>query len=312
VSRLFFSYSHADEALRDQLEKHLAALKHQGLISTWHDRRILAGQVFGEEIDEHLKSADVVLLLVTSDFLASDYCYKREMQQAMEQHADGTSVVIPVILRPCDWHDTPFGKLLAAPKDGRAITQWPNPDEAFLDVVKAIKNVLTRRTNKPAPAGPAATSRASVPASNPSPRSSNLRVAKKFTQLDKDEFLHEGFDYLSKYFANSLQELVARNPGLEQRFRRIDANRFTAAAYRGGQKVCACSVYLGGTTTGIAYTMDDNARSNSFNEALNVETDDQSIHFKSFGMQIPNGSRDKLGFEGAAEMLWSIFIRPIQ
>jgi hypothetical protein len=107
VATLFFSYSHADEALRDRLEKHLAALQRQGLIDTWHDRRIQAGQDFGNEIDDHLNAADVVLLLVSADFLASDYCYDREMLRAMERHTSGDAVVIPVILRPCDWHDTP-------------------------------------------------------------------------------------------------------------------------------------------------------------------------------------------------------------
>src|SRR5712692_8907637 len=102
---------HNDEGVRNQLEKHLSALKHQGLIETWHDRRITAGQAFDQEIDAHLESADVILLLISSDFLASDYCYKREMGRAVERHEVGSAIVIPVILRPCDWHDTPFGKL---------------------------------------------------------------------------------------------------------------------------------------------------------------------------------------------------------
>src|SRR5437773_11960637 len=99
MASLFFSYSHADEALRDHLEKHLSALKHQGIIETWHDRRIRVGQTFSLEIDSHLESADVILLLVSPDFLASDYCYHREMLRAMERHQNGAVVVIPVILR---------------------------------------------------------------------------------------------------------------------------------------------------------------------------------------------------------------------
>ena len=89
MASLFFSYSHADEALRDQLEKHLSALKHQGKIETWHDRRILAGQTFSSEIDSHLESADIILLLVSPDFLASDYCYEVEMRHALERHQRG-------------------------------------------------------------------------------------------------------------------------------------------------------------------------------------------------------------------------------
>jgi hypothetical protein len=142
VSTLFFSYSHADENLRDQLEKHLYGLRRQGIISSWHDRRITAGTELAEAIDSHLGTANIILLLISPDFIASDYCYKREMIRALERHQKGEARVIPVILRPCDWHGLPFGTLLATPTDGRPITIWPNIDEAFLDVVTSIKNAL--------------------------------------------------------------------------------------------------------------------------------------------------------------------------
>jgi hypothetical protein len=311
VASVFFSYSHADESLRDQLEKHLSVLKHQGLITAWHDRRIPAGHAFSKEIDAHLESADIVLLLVSSDFLASEYCYDREMKRAMERHESGNAVVIPVILRPCDWNDAPFGGLLAVPKDGRPVTQWPNPDEAFLDVVKGIKSALVRRGAKPTIHFDGLVG-VTVPLSSAEIRSSNLRVAKQFSQLDKDRFLHKGFEYVAKYFQNSLQELSARNPGIDQNFRRIDANQFTASAYRRGEKICRCSVFLEGTTSGIAYAMNDEARPGSFNEALSVEADDQSLHFKPLGMQSLAHCADKLSLEGAAELFWGLFIRPIQ
>lgn len=142
MATLFFSYSHADEALRDQLEIHLSSLKRRGIISTRHDRRILAGTEFDKAIDQNLENADVILFLVSSDFIASDYCYEREVKRALQRHSDGSARGIPVILRPCDWHDLEFGRLLATPTGGRAITKWPNADDAFLDVVKSIKNAL--------------------------------------------------------------------------------------------------------------------------------------------------------------------------
>jgi hypothetical protein len=148
VATLFFSYSHVDENLRDQLEIHLSSLRRQGLIDSWHDRRITAGHEFGPAIDAQIDTDDVILLLVSPDFIASDYCYQREMTRAMERHQSGKARVIPVILRPCDWHDLPFGKLLATPKDGKPITMWPNIDQAFLDVVTAIKNAL-KASEKP-------------------------------------------------------------------------------------------------------------------------------------------------------------------
>src|SRR3981081_1929616 len=104
MATLFFSYSHRDEALRDQLEKHLTMLKRQGFIETWHDRRITAGEPIDQAISSNLETAEIVLLLVSPDFLASDYCYEREMSRAIERHNHGSSTVIPVILRACDWH----------------------------------------------------------------------------------------------------------------------------------------------------------------------------------------------------------------
>lgn len=216
-----------------------------------------------------------------------------------------------MILRPCDWHDTPFGKLRAAPKDGRFITQWPNTDEAFLDVVKAIKGALPVRGVRFA-SEPQKMSSVGAPAPPPVIRSSNLRVAKRFSEVDKDRFTHEGFDYLAKFFENSLQELADRNPGIDQSFRRLDANRFTAAAYRDGQKKCRCSVFLGGMTGGISYAMNDEAHTSSFNESLLVDADDQTLYFKPLGMQSYGRPSDKLSFQGAAEFFWSLFIAPLQ
>lgn len=189
--KLFFSYSHKDEALRDQLETHLAMLKNQGLIDSWHDRRIVVGSDLDDSIQGSLEAADVVLLLVSSDFLASTYCYSKEMARAMEKHQAGEAHVIPVILRHCDWHAAPFGGLLAAPKDGKAITSWPDIDEALADVARQVRRVVEEKSarshKQPPQLGSATQTTLQAPpasATMPStgPRSSNLRLAKEFTQ----------------------------------------------------------------------------------------------------------------------------------
>src|ERR1044071_2992856 len=121
--RVFFSYSHADEAYRDRLEKALAMLKRQGIIETWHDRRIVPGAQLDQIISTELESARLILLLVSLDFLASDYCYDVEMRRAMQRHEAGETQVVPIILRPCDWRGAPFGRLTALPKDGKPVTK---------------------------------------------------------------------------------------------------------------------------------------------------------------------------------------------
>jgi tetratricopeptide (TPR) repeat protein len=141
-AKLFYSYSHKDEELRDQLQKHLALMKRQGLIEEWHDRRITVGDEWGGQIDQHLQEADVILLLISADFLASSYCYDVEVDQAMRRHETGDAVVIPVVLRPADWHGAPFGKLQALPKDGKPITMWANADEAFENVAQGIRRLI--------------------------------------------------------------------------------------------------------------------------------------------------------------------------
>lgn len=309
---IFFSYCHADEQHRDNLEKHLSVLKRQGFIDTWHDRRIAAGKNIDSEISEALENAAVILLLVSPDFLASDYCYDVEMKRAIAKHESGDSQVIPVILRPCDWHDAPFGKLMATPKDGKAITLWPNLDEAFLDIVKSIKTSLpSSAKSAPSPI------KEDTPDAHPSiallPRSSNLRVRKFFTDADKDSFLDNAFDFTQKFFEGSLAEFQERNQGFSTKFRRIDANKFTAIIYKDGASVSECKIILGGMFgKGITYSSSAQASDGSCNESLSVECDDQLMFIRPMGMAKYGGREQKLSFEGAAEYLWDILITRLQ
>src|SRR5579859_7356214 len=149
--KVFFAYSHKDEALRDELEKHLAVLNRSGIIASWHDRRISAGTEWDGEIDEYLNRADIILLLVSADFLASNYCYDREMKRAVERHELGEARVIPIALRYCDWLGAPFEKLQGLPRDMKPVNSWGDRDEAFKDIAVGIRRValeLSRSTPK--------------------------------------------------------------------------------------------------------------------------------------------------------------------
>jgi hypothetical protein len=145
---LFFSYSHKDEKYRDRLETHLALLKRDGWIAGWHDRKISAGNEWKGQIDQHLNSARIILLLVSPDFLASDYCYDVEMKRAMARHEAGEARVIPVILKTCDWQKAPFAKLQALPKDARPITKWKPHDEAFANIAQGIRAAVREMTGR--------------------------------------------------------------------------------------------------------------------------------------------------------------------
>ena len=314
---VFFSYSHKDEGLRDQLEIQLAMLKRQGVIETWHDRRIGAGQDVHQAIDDHINTDDIILLLVSPDFIASDYCYDVEMQRAMERHEEGDATVIPVILRSCEWHHAPFGKLKAVPLDGKPITQWTDTDDAFLQVAKAVRGAAGRKPSASTTITPPKAAGMPVFAApfDGAPRSSNLRLAKSFTQRDKDQFKLDTFEYIARYFENSLNELGGRNPGFEGVFRRVDANRFFATIYRSGKDVARGTVFTGGGAwgQGINYAQGEVTSSNSMNESLSVEANDQTLYLTSMGMASFGRDRDqKLTQEGAAEQLWGILIGPLQ
>jgi hypothetical protein len=139
---IFFSYSHKDEDLRDELATHLSMLKRQGVIAAWHDREISAGTEWANAIDQHMESARVILLLISANFLASNYCYDIELKRAMERHESSEARVIPIILKPVDWSGAPFSKLQALPKNAKSITTWENRDEALLDVAQGIRKVV--------------------------------------------------------------------------------------------------------------------------------------------------------------------------
>jgi hypothetical protein len=324
MASVFFSYAHKDQDLRDHLEEHLATLKRQGLIESWHDRKIAAGDRFDHKIAKELERASIVLLLVSSSFLASEYCNEVELARALERHRSGEARVIPVILRPCDWRASEFGKLKALPTDGRPVVLWGNVDAAFDDVVQAIRSIVEALPAVPperaAVRGAVAKSKRrrspNSSAAEDAARSSNLRINKAFSDHDRDVFLHESFVFLSSFFENSIVELKSRESSIEANFRTIDANRFTASVYRNGASQARCSISLvteGPMGHGIQYSAD--ASGHGYNESLQVDADDYDLFLRSLGMFSVGSSRGreaKLTQRDAAELYWQKFIEPLQ
>ena len=140
--KVFYSYAHKDKKLKDELDKHLANLKQQGLISTFYDQDITAGKEWVQEIEQHLEDANIILLLISPDFIASDYHYGREMKLALNRQKEEKVRVLPIILRPGDYESAPFSTLHPLPLGGKPVTAWPNRDEAFLSIVQSIKKVI--------------------------------------------------------------------------------------------------------------------------------------------------------------------------
>ena len=324
MARLFISYSHKDDALRAELDKHLALLRREGAIELWSDHRILPGSEFDKEISQALEAAEIILLLVSADFLASDYCFGIEMRRALERHNSGDAVVVPVILRACDWQHSPFKHLNALPSGGREIAKWASLDDAFLNVVQGLRKLLAARpahANVLAAPGRTAAARqagerSEVRSMRPgASRSSNLALPTEFSDEAKHEFAEETFAYVKDYFRGSLDELQRRNPGYSGKLREKTAMAFTAVVFKSGQRVAGCYVRLGGmmSPNGIAYSSNENSSDNSYNEILDIQTDKHSLLWRAqMGAFSGRDPAKGLSQEGAAEHLWSMLIAPLQ
>jgi hypothetical protein len=140
--RIFISYSHRNEAAKNRLVVHLTVLQRVGLIAQWDDRLILAASEWEPAIQKELDRADVILLLISADFVASDFCWAVEMQQAIERHEKGTAKVIPVFLEPCEWKGAPFDRLQGVPMNARPISMFDNHEDAYAEVTRSIRQVV--------------------------------------------------------------------------------------------------------------------------------------------------------------------------
>ncbi|MFG6432566.1 toll/interleukin-1 receptor domain-containing protein [Roseateles sp. LYH14W] len=324
MARVFISYCHADQALRAQLDIHMAMLKRQAIVEVWTDHCIRPGEPFDVHIAAALEEADVILLLVSPDFLHSDYCVTIEMKRALERAAAGLAQAVAVILRPCDWKSSEIGRLKCLPTDGKPVVKFASLDDGFDDVVAQLRTMLTKpATGRPFPkhaaiAADTETARAvsqSVSSSGGARRSSNLNLPRKFSDIDRAEFVAEGLAYIRDYFANSLKELEARNPHVKTRFSQETASFFVASVFSDGKKMVGCGVRQGGFMggNGISFVLNDDPQlSNSSNESLSLTDDEFNLGWRAmFG---GFGGRERevmLTHEGAASHLWDMFVRPL-
>jgi TIR domain len=318
--RVFISYSHKDEILRKELDKHLAILKRQKTIDTWNDRKITPGQEFDKTIDDNLEMADIILLLVSPDFLASDYCYEVEMTRAMERHDQGKSVVIPVILEPCIWQKAPFGKILATPEDGKAVSKYPNKNDAFVEITKGIMRAV--ETLHPDFSDSINVANSARISDSPirrthNNRSSNLAVKREFSDKERDDFLDDSLNYIANFFEGSLHELENRNNNISTKFQRVDANRFSARIYKNGSIASQCLIALShngmGLRSGASIVYSSSLSGNSINESFSIGDDGYSLYLKPLNLMSSNRNKDEqFSQNGSSERLWSFLIKDLQ
>lgn len=307
VKKLFISYSHADAALLAILKTHLKPLERASVIAPWFDGYLLPGDDIDAQVRSALENAELVALLVSPDFLASDYCYDVEMQAAVARHEKGEARVVPIIVRDCQWQRTPFGRLMALPTDGRPIMsgRWTDKDEAWTVVARGVEAAAHASCASPG-AAPRSFEppKVLVPATNAEAAPMGVVSKKHFTDKNRDAFRNSVFEFVAHRFEVSI---AALSGDLSGSFRRIDANRFIGTIYRAGKKAAGCTVWIGGSfqSDSICYVSNDGGETNSMNEWLSIEPVGDSLGLKpSMARQMADQALDP---DAAAQHLWALF-----
>jgi len=139
---IFISYAHEDEDLKKELDKYLKVLKRSSKVQVWNDRELIAGQEWDQTIMSELNKANIILLLISVDFNASDFIWDKELASAMKRHEEGTAHVVPIILRKCEWRSMPYAKLQALPRNATPVTEYANRDAAFTEIAVGIEKLV--------------------------------------------------------------------------------------------------------------------------------------------------------------------------
>lgn len=304
--KVFVSYSHKDEAVLERLRTHLAMLRRDGRIDEWFDRDILAGGEIDAEIAERLESSGLFLLLVSPDFLASDYCVEREMERALERHRSGDARVVPIIVEPCDWTSTALRDLKALPQDGKPISDWTNENNAFLDIVQELRRVLDaaevpRQLEQGETTVQAADGQAEV---------RRYRVKRDFDEIDRGDFRDAAFGIFRNYFERAVAEIDAIED-LRGRFTSLSAVSFTCTIVNRAREHGTAHITVHGRREhigfgDISFSFAENAPPNTANGMFTVEADEYELYLSS--MMGFGGQQARLTPEAAAEQLWESFL----
>jgi hypothetical protein len=228
--KFFISYSHKDQEAVDRLHVHLAPLKRDGLVA-WYDRNVHAGGNLDEEIARNLADSNAFLAIVSADYLASAYCWDKELAEALRRAEQGTMRVIPIILGPCRWKKTELGKVKALPMDGQPIVDYSNRDHAWLEVTEELDRLIeagarTKRVPKSASASLRPSADTPVGAVREDGPARKLRVKKKFDELDIAEFREKTFHEIRAIFESEVAALN-EHEGVGARLTSIGEDGFT-------------------------------------------------------------------------------------
>ena len=300
------SYSHSDDEALNRLHTHLAVLHREGHIQHWFDRDILAGDEIDAEIDEKLESCGLFLLLVSPDFLASDYCVNREMERILERHRTGDARVVPIIVEPCDWKATLLIKLKVLPRDGKPVSNWQNPNSAYLNVVEELRRVL----NSADVPQTIQEKESETQVSARSAGAARYRVKRDFDEIDRSIFREDAFRIIRDYFSDAIST-IEPSAELRGRFVSISDASFTCTVVNKMREhgtahitvhMCTDRLSFGD----ISYGYSENESPTTANGMFTIEADEYELYLSAW-IDF-EGEQMRVSPNEAAERLWERFI----
>ncbi len=309
--KAFISYSHRDSHYLERLQVHLAQAIRDSLISEWTDQKIDAGSNLNDNISEALASSEIFLALVSPDYIASNYCYEKEFQTALQLQDEGKLIIVPIIIEPCEWQKTPFGRLKAIPKDGKPISEYTNQNVAFLNVVDELRR-LTKNVSLSS----------SLIAKQPQKEENlkrNYKVKKYFSDVDNFNFKEESYEAIKTYFHSTISELNSLE-NLQARFTNEGKGFFTCLiSNRANSQSSFLTVKVGGDGQmhfgDLSYSFSEYVQSNSIqtDKVFKIENDeyDQFWSKNSQGFGFSNQSQMRLSANQVAEEIWNEFISKV-
>ena len=309
MSKAFISYSHRDEKALERLHTHLAMLRRENLIISWYDREILAGGEIDRDVSSNLADSDLFLALVSPDFLASNYCYEREMEVALKRHQDSSLRIIPIILEPCDWKSSPLGQIKALPKDGKPISLWTNENVAYLDIVTELRRLTEHHEEDRQVSNKLERSKSS----ENTRQSRRYRIKKEFDSIDRDDFRRQAFSVIEEYFRRSIGELNEIGDPIRARFEKIDDSTFSCTVLNKAARNKEAHITIrsgddglfGGDT--ISYSFSRRSM-NSANGFVQIEANEYELYLKMDGLSLRRTRTDKpMTSEQSADVLWREF-----
>lgn len=304
--KLFMSYSHKDEAVLDRLRIHLKTLTRDEVVEAWDDREIRAGQSIDSTIANAHDTSTVFMPIVSPDFLASDYCYEKEMQAALEKAERGEMTIFPVVAEPCDWLSSPLKRFKAVPKDGKPISEWTNANNAYLDITQELRRLASAGGRKVVSTRMTKGTVTAV--------ASRVKIRRDFSSIDRAKFRDAAYAELRRYFEGSIEEF-GQIEGLQGAFEDIDANAFTCTIVNRAKRVTESHLTVRNNKGGqfsfgdITASFDAYARAGTANEIVSVAADDYDQYLELRLRFSGSGPDRRLSAAQVADIFWRDFLQ---